>query len=89
MSYKQLHVFYSGSVQGVGFRYTARRIASDLGLTGWVRNLGDGRVEMVCEGEEKKLQRFLDDVIVDFHIKDTQISWQEPTQELNSFEIRF
>lgn len=89
MSYKCLHIFYSGQVQGVGFRYTARRIAFDLGLVGWARNLSDGRVEVVCEGDEKKLQRFLDDVTADFHIKDTQISWQEPTQEFNRFEIRF
>ncbi|MDP8230835.1 MAG: acylphosphatase [Candidatus Gorgyraea atricola] len=89
MSYKRLHIFYSGQVQGVGFRYTARRVASNLGLVGWARNLSDGKVEVVCEGEEGKIKRFLDEVTTDFHIKDTQISWQEPTQEFNRFEIRF
>jgi len=89
MSYKRLHIFYSGQVQGVGFRYTARTIASNLGLVGWVRNLMDDRVEVVCEGEERKIKRFLDDIATDFHIKDVQISWQEPTQEFKDFNIRF
>ena len=49
-----------GRVQGVGFRYTAQRQASRLGLTGYVRNLRDGSVEMVCEGPEEKLAQFVE-----------------------------
>ena len=49
---KRFHAYYSGSVQGVGFRFAAQRAASNFGLTGWVRNLGDGRVEVLCEGKE-------------------------------------
>ncbi len=44
---KQVHVYYSGSVQGVGFRFTARSIAEELGVLGWAKNLRDARVEMV------------------------------------------
>jgi acylphosphatase len=52
------HATVSGSVQGVGFRYTARREASRLGLTGWIRNLPDGDVELVAEGEAGALADF-------------------------------
>jgi len=88
MSYKRLHVFYSGYVQGVGFRYIARNTASGLGLTGWVRNLPDGRVELVCEGKEKKLKTFLDDITKEFPV-DAQVSWEEAAGGFTGFEIRF
>lgn len=46
------HIYFSGRVQGVGFRFTACYLASQLGLTGWVKNLCDGRVEMEVQGTE-------------------------------------
>ncbi len=54
------HVFFSGMVQGVGFRYQACRIAASLHLTGWVKNLYDGRVEMEAQGEEKDVDSLID-----------------------------
>ena len=63
------HIYFSGRVQGVGFRYRACSIAHSLGLTGWVRNLWDGRVEMEVQGtrsdigwllEELQQQRFIE-----------------------------
>jgi len=51
-------IIVRGRVQGVGFRYHAQRQASRFGLTGYVRNLRDGSVEMVCEGEEASLDKF-------------------------------
>ncbi len=92
MSFKRIHVIYSGKVQGVGFRYTARSIASQLGLNGWARNLRDKGVEVVCEGEEKKLKAFLDSIIEEFpkrYISNAEVNWEKPTNELNGFEIRF
>ncbi len=92
MPHKRIHVFYSGYVQGVGFRYTVRRIASGLDLQGWVRNLPDGKVEVVCEGEKERLKDFLDKVRGEFsgsHLRDAQISWGEAEGEFDSFEIRF
>ncbi len=57
---KRLHLYVSGYVQGVGFRWYAERIARQMGaITGFVRNLGDSRVEVVAEGEEAQLEKFL------------------------------
>ena len=53
------HILFSGQVQHVGFRYTAYYLARDLGLTGWVDNLADGRVEMELQGPPSLLRRFL------------------------------
>lgn len=55
----QLHAFISGRVQGVGFRYFVIRNAEELNLTGWVRNLWDGRVEVLAEGQMEKLNLLL------------------------------
>ncbi|MCB9772065.1 MAG: acylphosphatase [Candidatus Omnitrophica bacterium] len=49
------NIFYIGIVQGVGFRYTTQHFSMDLGLTGWVKNLTDGRVEIMVEGEKSKI----------------------------------
>ena len=53
------HIFFSGEVQGVGFRYSAKYLARPLGLTGWVRNLPDGRVEMEAQGEDRAVEQLL------------------------------
>ena len=55
-------VHFSGRVQGVGFRYTAQRAAAKLSVSGFVRNLSDGRVRLVAEGNEGQLVRLVDDV---------------------------
>jgi acylphosphatase len=52
-------VFYEGRVHGVGFRYSVRQIAAGFDVTGWVRNLPDGRVEMLGSGEAGELAEFL------------------------------
>ena len=78
-------------VQGVGFRFTAEDLARKFGVTGWVKNLRDRRVELVAEAEESELKDFLSQVEQYFHnyIKDVDISWQEATGEFSSFDIRF
>ena len=57
-----LQVFYEGHVQGVGFRFTVRHIAKGFDVTGWVRNLPDGRVELQATGDEEEVRAFLDQV---------------------------
>jgi acylphosphatase len=53
------HVTYSGRVQGVGFRYTAQHLARGFAVAGYVRNLANGNVELVAEGEEREVEAFL------------------------------
>ena len=59
---ERVTIFYSGRVQGVGFRATVRGLARGYDVTGMVRNLPDGRVELVAEGARSELQSFLDGI---------------------------
>lgn len=59
MKTEQIHLFISGKVQGVGFRYATQAEARKLGLTGWVRNLPDSRVEIVAQGEPESIESLL------------------------------
>ncbi|MBN2097688.1 MAG: acylphosphatase [Candidatus Omnitrophica bacterium] len=88
---KRLQIYYNGRVQGVGFRFTAERIALELGLVGWVKNLADGRVELVCEGKEEKLQKILSRMDEQFsnYIRRKDIQWLSASGEFDDFEIRF
>ena len=83
-------VLYSGKVQGVGFRYTTKTVATGFEVTGSVRNLPDGRVELVAEGSRKELADFrtaiLDAGLAGF-IRDEQISWGNAKNEFRGFEI--
>jgi acylphosphatase len=56
------HVVYSGQVQGVGFRYTAQRLAQGFSVSGYVRNLANGNVELVAEGPADQVEAFLEAV---------------------------
>ncbi|MDD5561174.1 MAG: acylphosphatase [Candidatus Omnitrophica bacterium] len=75
---KQLHIYYSGRVQGIGFRYTIREIANSLKVCGWVKNLDDGRVEVLAEAEEGALDNFLEQVNQHFsrYIREASTDWQ-------------
>jgi len=86
---QQVQVYYSGRVQGVGFRYTTVDLAEDLGVSGWVKNLSDGRVEILAEAEEDTLKIFLDKIRNGFsaYIRDTQIDWKPATGEFSDFTI--
>ncbi len=88
---ERIHVYYSGRVQGVGFRFTTEDLALELGITGWVKNLRDGRVEILAEGEEDNLKRFLEGIDSYFkgYIGDRDLSWHQPTDEFGDFRIRF
>ncbi len=86
------HVYYSGQVQGVGFRYTVVRLARGQAVTGFVRNLRDGRVELVVEGEQADVGRFLDGVdrIMAVYIHNRLlVEDEQPTGEFSGFEVAF
>jgi len=87
---KRVHVYYSGSVQGVGFRFTTERVASKLGLKGWVRNIEDGRVELVCEGEESAVDALLAKISEVFagYIREASVERSDPGGEFEDFEVR-
>ena len=59
---KGIQMFYEGRVQGVGFRYCVRQLACGYEVTGWVKNLPDGRVELQASGEAQELERFLESI---------------------------
>ena len=88
---KQVHAYYRGNVQGVGFRFTAENIARNLKVLGWVKNLSDGRVEVVAQAEEAALKAYLDQIKEYFrdYISDAEITWQEPSGEFIDFSVKF
>ena len=88
---KRFHIYYSGSVQGVGFRYVAQSAAQQLGVAGWVKNLEDGRVEMVCEADETALNNFLDRIrnIFGQYIRDADMGTETPKGKFEGFDIKF
>jgi len=83
------YIFYSGRVQGVGFRYTVQRYALELDLTGWVKNLPDGRVEALIEGAKEKIVRLCNAVEGNFsgYIQDKKIDFHEGQNIFDDFKI--
>ena len=85
------HVFVSGMVQGVFFRYETRRLAVQFDVCGWVRNLRDGRVEAVFEGDKKSVER-----LVEFcksgssgaRVTGLETKWENYKGEFEEFRIR-
>lgn len=88
---QRLHAFVRGYVQGVGFRHFTMRTAGDLGLEGWVRNLRDGRVEVVAEGRKSRLEEFTNALRrgpVSADVKAVETEWREATGEFKGFTVR-
>ena len=83
-------VYYAGSVQDVGFRYTACSVARGHDVSGYVRNCPDGKVELVAEGRPDELDAFLRDVRdrLFTHIRDERRDAQAATGEFKGFNIR-
>ena len=85
----QAHIFFSGTVQGVGFRYTTLQYATALKLKGWVKNLPDGRVEILVEGPKESLEKFYKKLEEHFsgYIHHKSIDFLEPYRQFKDFEI--
>ena len=86
------HVFVEGVVQGVFFRANTREEAGLLGLTGWVRNCWDGRVEAIFEGEREKVEK----VILwckkgppGALVKNVEVNWEPASDEFDGFSIKY
>jgi acylphosphatase len=90
MERRRLQIIYSGRVQGVGFRYAAKMTARGFDVTGTVRNLSDGRVELIAEGERAELVAFqaaIRESGVGGLIKNEAASWASAAGGLRGFEI--
>jgi len=89
---RKLHVLIEGMVQGVGFRHATLMQARGLGLTGWVRNTRDGRVEAEFEGAEDELETMLNWCQKGpglASVTNVEFEWNEGESEHDNFDIRF
>jgi len=85
-----MQIFYSGRVQGVGFRYTVKSVAAGFEMTGTVRNLLDGRVELVAEGAREELEAFRQAIResgLEHFIQKEEINWSDADGAFRGFEI--
>lgn len=87
----QVRIIVHGQVQGVFFRHTTKRVAEKLGVTGWVKNVDDNKVEIVAEGEEDKLK----ELITWCHqgppmaqVNKVDVKWLESFEGFDGFSIR-
>ena len=89
--HQRREVYYEGRVQGVGFRYTVCRVAARFGVTGYVRNLPDGRVLLVAEGPPAELDRFVPAVAaaMERYIERVQATTRPATGQFRDFGVRY
>jgi acylphosphatase len=85
------HIIFIGHVQGVGFRFTAHRMARRHQLTGWVRNLPDGSVEMFAQGPTNDIDDCIADIRQSFsgYLRETKIQQSTPNTRFTDFRITF
>lgn len=86
------HIFVSGRVQGIFFRSNTAEKAKELGITGWVRNLDNNRVEAVFEGEEDKIKEIIEWVKKGptfARVNGVEILWEDYRGEFKNFEIKY
>jgi acylphosphatase len=90
-SAQRREVHYSGHVQGVGFRYSVRQLASGFEVAGFIRNLPDGRVQLVAEGSARDLTRLHDAIAAKMaaYVRDAAVDVRPATGEFAGFEIRY
>lgn len=89
---KRVHIIVSGRVQGVFFRYNTRDLAGNLGLRGYVKNLYNGDVEIIAEGNEEKLNKligFCKKGPESAHVTNIKIKYEKATNEFSGFEVRY
>src|SRR5512141_2515159 len=88
---QRVHVWVKGRVQNVGFRAHVQYSARQIGVTGWVRNVGYDTVEATAEGERDKLDRFVEAVKAgprSSQVNESRVEWENPTGEYYDFQMR-
>ncbi|MFH1377129.1 MAG: acylphosphatase [Planctomycetota bacterium] len=86
---KRAHVYFTGNVQGVGFRFTASRFAESAGIAGRVRNIPGGGVELVAEHHQKRaIDDFIRSLTAQFDC-DASVDWSEPPSHYADFDISY
>jgi len=90
-SRQQWQIYFSGRVQGVGFRHTSCRVARGLGVTGWVKNLPDGRVQVVAESTADNLREMVNQICQSTYgeVTDWESERLAANGEFNRFTIEF
>ena len=86
------HLFIDGRVQGVFYRAFTRELAHDLGLTGWVRNLGDGRVEAVFQGENTAIEQAIRECYIGppgARVSNIDVKWETGKDVEREFSVRY
>ena len=91
MKLQRYVVYYSGHVQGVGFRYAVCRLSNRSEVKGFVRNLPDGRVQVVAEGKTNQLDRFLQSIREEMagYIRSEDLDCQEHSGEFSEFGLHW
>ena len=87
----QAHLIYNGTVQGVGFRFTVQRLALNLHLTGWVKNLPNGAVEALIEGSKEAVEELCKSIEERFegYIRDKEIQFTPALGQFKKFEVTY
>jgi acylphosphatase len=87
----RVHIWVRGRVQGVGFRAFVQQSANQLGLNGWVRNVGWDQVEALAEGDKAILEKFIAAVRAGpraSHVEDARVDWEPATGEFSIFDVK-
>ena len=90
MGKARAHIIISGKVQGVFYRVNTKRMADKLGVKGWIRNLPDGRVEAVLEGEEEAVKRLISWCWIGppgAKVANIEVEWEEYLGEYGNFKV--
>ena len=87
----RVHIWVKGRVQGVGFRAHVEFYARQIGVTGWVRNVGTDMVESMAEGQREKVERFIEMVKQGprgARVDESKVEWENPTGEFVEFGVK-
>jgi len=88
----QIHLFITGQVQGVFFRSQAKQKARSLGITGWIKNLPNGQIEAVAQGDQNKIKQFIDWCEQGpqlAQVEKVEIKTEQYQSEYQDFEVRY